>query len=187
MYIAAEDSTFLDWPKCVQLFQTQLETRVKGDTSKVLVNDFSTTEIVSQTASQIVVMDSMKHYFEYIALCGMAPGGDDDVDPCGIPSVTLHGTLEDWKRVVDKARALRSLSIGLDWWLDKLDPILEQLVATYRGDVDQEWWSQVLSTAGYQSGPSPDYIDGWVCAFFPYDEENGKTFPRKDISEDNPP
>ncbi|GAQ84728.1 hypothetical protein KFL_002030110 [Klebsormidium nitens] len=179
------DATLLEWPKCVQLFQTGLESRVKGDTSKVLVNDFSTTDLVSQTASQIVVMDSMKHYFRYIVLLGMA--WDSVVESCGIPSVTLHGTLEDWSRLVEKARALRALSIGLDWWLDKLDPVLEQLMATYRGNVDHDWWSQVLSTSGYRSGPSPDYITGWVCAFFPYDEEKGKTFPRKNIFEDNPP
>lgn len=174
----------LDWLKCVQLFQTELETRVKGDTGKVLVNDFSTTDLVSQTASQIVVMDAMKRYFKYIATMGAAWNRIVD---CGIPSVTLHGTLEDWSRLVQKARALRALPIGLDWWLDKLDPGLEQLVATYRGHVDRDWWSHVLSRSGYRSGPDPDHINGWVCAFFPYDEKKGNTFPRKDIHEDKPP
>lgn len=84
-----------------------IEKRVKGDTGKLLVNDFSTTDHVSQTASQIVLMDAMKYYFVYTMRFD-----------CGIPSVTLHGTLADWERLQEKARALRALRIGRNWWLD---------------------------------------------------------------------
>jgi hypothetical protein len=58
---------------------------------------------VSQTASQIVLMDAMKHYFVYTMRFD-----------CGIASVTLHGTLADWERLLEKARALRALRIGLN-------------------------------------------------------------------------
>lgn len=49
--------------------------------------------------------------------------------------MTLHGSLEDWKRVQEKARALRALDVGLDWWLDALDPVLQEFINTYQGKV----------------------------------------------------
>lgn len=181
-------STLLEWPKCVQLIINDLEGLVKGGTTKVLVNDFSTTNFDSKTASQIVLMDSMKHYFVYKMLARGCARGSNSVPKCGIPSVTLHGTLADWEGLAAKARALRALNIGLDWWLDRLDPVLERLVTTYRGNVDQDWWSRVLSAeSGHQSGPYVKHISGWVCAFFPYEEVKGVLHRRRGISRENPP
>ena len=179
----------MEWPKCVQLITNELEGRVKQNTTSILVHDFSTTDFVSKAASQIVLMDSMKHYFVYKMLakgCGMRSRA---VPQCGIPSVTLHGKLADWEALAEKARALRALDIGLDWWLDTLEPVLERLVDTYRGVVDRDWWSRVLSAAsGHQSGPRPEHISGWACAFFPYEEVKGVMHRRTTgISSRNPP
>lgn len=161
---------------------------MKGDTTKVLVNDFSTTDFVSKTASQIVLMDSMKHYFVYETAIKMCRKGSKSVPKCGIPSVTLHGTLADWEGLVEKARALRALDIGLDWWLDTLEPVLERLVGTYRGHVDSDWWTRVLDAEqGHESGPRVKEVSGWVCAFFPYEEVKGKMHRREEIDRKNPP
>ncbi|GAQ81701.1 hypothetical protein KFL_000880150 [Klebsormidium nitens] len=171
------DGTYLDWPKCIQLIINELEVRVKGDTGKLLVNDFSTTDLISKTASQIVLMDAMKHYFVY-EMCF----------ECGIPSVSLHGTLADWERLVTKARALRALNIGLNKWLDRLEPVLEKLVDTYRGKVDQDWWSRVIhEKESYGSGPTPHGISGWVCAFFPYERNGDELRPCTSLVSDKIP
>ncbi|GAQ86296.1 hypothetical protein KFL_002810040 [Klebsormidium nitens] len=179
--------TLLEWPKCVQLIVDELDDLVKGETTKVSVNDFSTTDFVAKTSSQIVLMDSMKHYFVYkMGIAGCARR--KSVPECGIPSVTLHGMLADWEALTEKTRALRALNIGLDWWLDTLETVLERLVGTYRGNVDQDWWSRVLSAeSGHQSGPSPQHISGWLCAFFPYEEVKGVMRRRKAIDRENPP
>ncbi|GAQ90139.1 hypothetical protein KFL_006050020 [Klebsormidium nitens] len=159
------DSRLLKWPRCVQLIVDQLNERVKGDTCQLLVNDFSTTDDISKTASQVVLMDTMKHYFEYIL----------DIT-CGIPAVKLQGSLEDWHRLLAKARALRALEIGLDRWLDDLEPVLEKLIDTYSGNVDQDWWSRVLTgRESYGSGGPRRYYDGWFSAFFPYTAEGDPT------------
>lgn len=91
------DARLLDWPKCVQLIVDQLNVRVKGDTCQLLVNDFSTTDITSRAASQVVLMDTMKHYFSY----GLEL-------TCGIPEVALHGSLEDWHKLLEKTRGIRA-------------------------------------------------------------------------------
>ncbi|GAQ79529.1 hypothetical protein KFL_000320280 [Klebsormidium nitens] len=154
------NGSLLNWPECIQLITNQLEERVKGGASKLLQNDFSTTDLTSKCASQIVLMDIMKHYFEY----GFHLS-------CGIPSVTLHGTSDDWERLLEKARALDALDIGLDWWLETLVPVLEKLLETYKGHVDEDWWSRVMNKYeryGSGGGPGTTIYSGWICAFFPY-------------------
>ena len=66
----ASDSRLLEWPKCVALITEKLEEKVKGGASQLLTNDFSTTDVISKTASQIVLMETMKQYFKYrMMLC----------------------------------------------------------------------------------------------------------------------
>ncbi|GAQ90140.1 hypothetical protein KFL_006050030 [Klebsormidium nitens] len=151
------DSRFLYWPCCVQAVVNELTERVKGDTCQLLLNDFSTTDAVSRTASQVVLMDTMKHYFEY----GFSFS-------CGIPEIELHGTLDDWHTLLARARALRALEIGLDWWLDVLEPVLEKLIETYSGNVDEDWWSHVFTREEFNGSGGGVFFDGWFQAFFPY-------------------
>jgi hypothetical protein len=143
----------------------QLNVRVKGDTCQLLVNDFSTTDVTSKAASQVVLMDTMKHYFPYTMEI-----------TCGIPEVALHGSLEDWHKLLEKTRGIRALGIGLDWWLDVLEPVLEKLIETHSGHVDADRWSHVMTKqVSYGSGGDREWFEGWVCAFFPYTSEGTPT------------
>jgi len=63
----------------------------KIDIKSLLECDFSTTTKNSLTASRIVLLDTVKAYFSY-KVCWM----------CGIPKVTLEGTLEDWTKLQEK-------------------------------------------------------------------------------------
>ena len=81
--------------------------------------------------------------------------------------MTLHGTQEDWQRLLEKTRGIRRLDIGLDWWLDHLEPLLQQLLSTYKGRPDSVWWSQVLTKESYGSGGQYS-LRGWLRFLFPY-------------------
>ncbi|CAG8593398.1 10592_t:CDS:2 [Cetraspora pellucida] len=76
-------------------------------------------------ASRIVLLDTVKIYFKHIAML-----------VCGIPKVTLEGTLEDWIKIQKKVIQLRKLNLELDFWLDRLDSVIWNLVVTYRGEID---------------------------------------------------
>ena len=71
----------------------------KIDIKSLLECDFSTTTKNSLTASRIVLLDMVKAYFSY-KLCTM----------CGIPKITLEGTLEDWEHLQEKVIELRRLN-----------------------------------------------------------------------------
>ncbi|CAB4491554.1 unnamed protein product [Rhizophagus irregularis] len=103
---------------------------------------------------------------------------------CGIPKITLEGTLEDWTKLQEKVIQLRQLDLDMDFWLDKLDPVVWQLIETYKGNVDEDFWSKIISLQSFGSGPS--YVTGWTMALFPY-KNNGKKLEGNTITPDDFP
>ncbi|CAG8437177.1 2639_t:CDS:2 [Funneliformis caledonium] len=84
--------------------------------------------LVRSYENQIILLDSMKKCFTYKMSCG-----------CGIPKVTLVGTLEDWLHLQEKVAKLRGLGLELDFWLDRLEPVVSLFVATYKGNLDVDF------------------------------------------------
>ena len=83
---------------------------------------------------------------------------------CGIPEITLEGTVEDWKVLREKALSLGDY--GLQWWVEALEPVLDQFVAAASGSIDREFWCRIW--------PIP-YVTGWILTLFPY----GRNQPNK--------
>ena len=116
--------------------------------------NFSTTTPNDRTVGRVVLMSAMKKFFDY-KMCLM----------CGIPNVTLEGTLEDWKDI--RARTEKLKEYGLeDLGLILID-ILDQFIQSYQGNVDKDFWARICHREGGGSGPS--YICGWVNAFIAFD------------------
>lgn len=156
----------------VDKFATLIGKETKGDLAEVMTCNFSTTGMVERMVSQIVLMDAVKPYFDYIEfLIG-----------CGIPSVTLEGTPDDWKLLREKTRKLGAF--GVSDWTDRLDPILEQFVAASEGMPDADfWWNMAIKGRprnfhllesgggcgiGLPAG-EPTKFDGWFLEFIPFD------------------
>ena len=72
-----------DWQKAVELWSKQIDENVKADIGDLMVCDFSTTTPIIRTASQVVIMDALKQYFDYRLYA-----------ICGIPWITVRGTIE---------------------------------------------------------------------------------------------
>lgn len=154
----------------VEKFASLIGKETKGDLAEVMTCNFSTTGMVERMVSQIVLMDAVKPYFDYLEfLVG-----------CGIPSVTLEGTPDDWKLLREKTRRLGEF--GVSEWTDRLDPILEQFVAASQGNPDAEfWWNMaikgrpwnfhLLEVSGGCGSPvgEPTKFDGWFLEFIPFD------------------
>ena len=54
-----------------------------------LQSNFTTTNSITLTTSQLAIMSSMKQYFIYKVF----------MYECGISSITLEGSLEDWEKL----------------------------------------------------------------------------------------
>ncbi|MBO4841461.1 MAG: DUF4419 domain-containing protein [Bacteroidaceae bacterium] len=154
-----------DWPKLVGDFTSQIQENTKDDIANTITADFTTTSPVERIASQMTLMECMKSYFEYVVMR----------ISCGIPSITLKGTPEDWQSVLDKTRKLEDYEIGK--WLKELEPILAEFVHAAEGTPNQEFWQDIVKKhrvkkfrGGGCSDEMPTMLDGWLLKFFPNEE-----------------
>jgi hypothetical protein len=118
----------------------------------LFVPGFSTTSPTERIAAEIVLLDAMQSYFEYVLST-----------LCGIPAITLEGTVEDWQELADRAQGFAEFDLG--WWLTPLQPILQEFVATARGHVRRAFWESIYKFDNFSGGAA---ITGWIAAFFPY-------------------
>jgi hypothetical protein len=151
------------WSEVFNEFSMQIHDHV-GEKIQLFVPTFSTTGPVEKAAAEVVLLDAMQSYFEYVLHT-----------LCGIPSITLDGTHNDWKAIAQRMQNLRDLGLGS--WLDVLEPILSQFVRASLGDVDSAFWQSLYRLNGQSGGP---VITGWITAFFPYLKDHrtsGATVP----------
>lgn len=143
-----------DWAGCFTEFSDRIEDHI-GKKRQLITSEFSTTGAVEKAASELVLMDSMKSYFKYAVRT-----------LCGIPSVSLTGTKEDWQKIVTKAENLAEFD--LDWWVKPLIPVLNQFVKAAEGNPDVSFWDNMYKQEGGSGGP---YCSGWCNVLFPYLED----------------
>lgn len=136
--------------------------KIAGYTGEELTNalsaDFTTTTEASLIASQITIMESMKQYFKYrVVMIG-----------CGIPSVTIEGTIEDWQKILTKLDYLAQYD--LEWWTSELKPVIEEIIKTKSGKFNKEFWMDMIRFHREGLYGSYNDIDGWLLKFYPYDK-----------------
>ena len=140
-----------------------------------LTPDFSTTTPTTRIATQITALESVQSYFEFIVLRVA----------CGIPKITLKGSPEDWKQLLNKANALRKYK--LDWWIDEIEPVLKQCIAASEGSIDKPFWRNMFKYHNEKTYGQPLIIDGWIVKFFPYNNKRERNDLKSVRSADNLP
>ena len=92
---------------------------------------------------------------------------------CGIPEITLEGTVEDWQMIEAKAQELAQYD--LEGWINGLMPVLKQFTAAAEGEVDKDFWESIYKWNSVGSGNA--YITGWILKFFPYKKVDDRLVP----------
>lgn len=127
-----------------------------------IIPEFSTTTDKDRVCGAITMMSSMKCYFNYEFRLR-----------CGLPRVTLEGTVEDWQEL--RRLANRFLEFETDdhhhmqQWHSLYTPVLDEFVKSASGRPDIEFWKLVVHYKGNGSGPR--YLSGWVTVFCPFDDK----------------
>jgi hypothetical protein len=140
------------WPEVFQELSEAIRSHVGREGFDLFVADFSTTGPLERAAYHVTMMDAYQKYFDYGLVC-----------ICGIPTITLEGTVSDWQQIVKRVRRLDSLD--LEWWTDRLEPVCEQFVRAASGAVDREHWQAIYKPKGAYGG---DVATGWIIDLFPY-------------------
>jgi len=153
------------WSAIVDGFVAALGEEINPGLLKALSDRFSTTGETEHTAHCIAVMDSFSRFFDY-ELVGI----------CGIPSVTLLGATADWTALRLRFRVLAEY--GLQWWADRLEPVLEQFVEAAEGRANREFWKAIYKPAKAYGG---EQATGWLVRLFPYLESDDGTLHRNEM------
>eukprot|EP00551_Chaetoceros_affinis_P000882 CAMPEP_0203637664 /NCGR_PEP_ID=MMETSP0088-20131115/3926_1 /ASSEMBLY_ACC=CAM_ASM_001087 /TAXON_ID=426623 /ORGANISM="Chaetoceros affinis, Strain CCMP159" /LENGTH=548 /DNA_ID=CAMNT_0050492151 /DNA_START=9 /DNA_END=1652 /DNA_ORIENTATION=+ len=154
-------ATIKEWEDFVfPEFSKQIKNHIGEQTHSLLVEDFTTSTAASRASNEIVLMSTMKNYFSYKMRTR-----------CGIPNITLLGTEEDWVSLRNRTEALGKLmkeDFTL-YWMPLVLPILDEFVASYRGNVNHGFWQSMvkLRNNGMDSG-FQSFISGWIQILFPY-------------------
>jgi hypothetical protein len=141
-----------DWAGVINEWAENIGDFIPGELSQTLLCDFTTTTPAARIASQIVMMDAFQRFFDYRVYC-----------VCGIPSVTLAGTVEDWRRILSRVEHLGQYE--LRWWTDRLLPICEAFAQTAEGNPPLEFWRSIYKPKEIYGG---ELITGWLADLFPY-------------------
>ncbi|GAB2680542.1 DUF4419 domain-containing protein [Nocardia goodfellowii] len=138
------------WSHVVELFDKALsaETRYSG----LFECDFSTSTAVERVAGRVVALDAYAEYFAMWMVC-----------VCGIPSITLTGTVEDWREIRDRVDALADF--GLETWCRALAPVIEEFVRAADGGADIAFWQRIYKPA---DAYGESVITGWITRLYPY-------------------
>jgi len=157
-----------DWGGAIDEFGALLKEHVKPAPRKVFGKHFSTTTRSEELCGQLTAMAMCKHFFDFRCMT-----------MCGFPTVTLLGTLDDWKQLRSEGEeAIRSLcrSDVAEPWLQALMPVLDKFVEAYRGRVDGVFWNSMIKRGGRHGSGGYSGFTGWFNAFFPIIENRFNRF-----------
>ena len=92
---------------------------------------------------------------------------------CGISSITLEGSLEDWEKIKSKLEFLSNKALG--WWTKHLIPIIEKIINTKKtytknNQISEElieFWKDMIRIKGKGGAYDPHMINGWIIKFIP--------------------
>jgi hypothetical protein len=122
-----------------------------------VIPEFSTTTRTDKTVSAMLMMCYMKAYYSFIFHI-----------LCGIPTITLEGTKEDWVEIQKRLEKLDTWDDKTRKWHSLLKPVLKRFIAAFEKDQDKEFWSHIVSVNSIGCGSKG--VSGWITAFCAFDE-----------------
>lgn len=152
------------WEAVFPDFVRALDKTVVGG-SNGLVSTFSTTGNTEGIASVVTFMDTVKAYFTYTVFTR-----------CGIPRVTLLGTVADWQKVRNMAEQILKRTDMYNIWWSRLGPVLDEFVALANGNKNVFFWEKMYKDLGAQESGEANIVTGWFLNFFPYVTRKNNTF-----------
>jgi hypothetical protein len=158
-----------------EMFSQMMEKNIKNpEFAQHFKSKFTTTTRLISTVNNITLMNTLKEYYS----CTMVLG-------CGIPSIILEGTQEDWNKLKDTYEYFKSFSYDseLKDWYNHFDLIFNMFIEMRQlkdnGVVNEddtphhikELFKRVISYVPEGSG-GDKILGGWIRLFCPYSNKN---------------
>ncbi len=163
--LATRPTSATEWVAAIAEFRRALAHQVGGGRARLLACEFSTTTDAERVASEVVMMDVMSPYYDYrVSIV------------CGIPAITLLGTVDDWRAIRARIDVIAELELAA--WARSLAGIADQLVAAASGHADRGFFQRIYKP---RRAYGWDRVTGWVARLYPYVQSE-----RGDFGEPNP-
>ncbi|KYR01706.1 hypothetical protein DLAC_01715 [Tieghemostelium lacteum] len=156
--------TVAPYDSIVHLMSDMIAENIKDETLRQwVIPGFSTTTDSDRVVGGIVLMSTMSQYFKYRVEM-----------ECGLPKVTLEGSVEDWENLYQRTQRLlqydNPTSGGyMKKWVLMLNPVLQQFIQTAQGRPNTEWWNRISNYISGGSGPT--WLNGWITCFCVFDHK----------------
>ncbi|RDA84633.1 hypothetical protein CP532_5719 [Ophiocordyceps camponoti-leonardi (nom. inval.)] len=122
---------------------------------------FSTSTATDNLTASALMMGLMKSYFDFY-----------DCPECGIPSVTLLGTKEDWVALLGKLEHLDKFGEEPSQYAAKLRPIFNGFVESWNDPTSMEtkdFWSKIVDGSLLRVCGRDVMVSGWITGFYHWD------------------
>ena len=153
-----------DWRGIIDEFTKKIKGEIGENIISNLECNFTTTNPATLTTSQISIMSAMKQYFKYeLIMC-----------ECGISSITLEGSLEDWEKIKEKFEFFSKKEFGLNPWINSLIPIIDKIIETkiyydQNKTINEEIWDfwKGIIRIKKDDHYNPRVLVEWLITFIP--------------------
>ena len=137
----------------------KISENVGAELINVLTPNFSTSTKNTIISGKVSIMSSFKKYFRYHV----------NMVICGIPYILLEGTLEDWKKILQKLKFLSKY----DFSREKMEKNIEEIINTKKGKINLDFWRKIIMETKKEKedwkgcgSAGEDKITGWILDFY---------------------
>eukprot|EP01133_Synstelium_polycarpum_P006254 gene6254-7253_t len=167
-----QDLFTMDYPRLAALMTEAIAANITDPSIREWVMpSFTTTTPTDEMVGAVALMSTVKSYFDY-----------ELVSECGLPRVTLHGTLDDWKGIKDRVARLTEFELPgkvrfMAKWAKMLDHVVDQFIETAAQRPNIRWWNRICMDLEGESGIYQ--YSGWITVFAVFTEEGEWTGDEK--------
>ena len=155
-----------DWSNVFPEFAEKITNIIGKKNSALVLENFSTTGRSDFMSYQVVLMDMVKEYFEYIVYTR-----------CGIPEFNIKGSIDDWNKMKSKIQRFREFD--LDSWVNNLEYFIDNMIKIVNGEDNKSFLNSFYK---FESTSGSQWITGEILRLFPYkrttiyDDQDNKSF-----------
>jgi len=152
-----------NWKKIIASIESQIAVKLDPNVYNCIVCNYMKSANCTCFASRVSLMSMLDSYYDYKLIAN-----------CGIKSIILEGQVEDWRRVLYRAKNLANFN--MDWWSKHIVNIVEKIVATFEGERDSLFWQSM-----YKFDLTTQKTFGWFNVFFPFKIDDANNYVKNDI------
>jgi hypothetical protein len=114
----------------IEEFCNKISENIGKQLTDILTPNFTTSTKNSIIAGKVSIMSTFKKYFQYEI--GMVS--------CGIPYILLEGSLEDWKKILEKLKSLSKYGFNRE----NIEKDIIEIINTKEGKINLDFWRKII-------------------------------------------